>query len=101
MATICVVFSEPDLLRRRVAHDVGDHQVTRVRDRVARVALVVRCLDLDTDARELAGQAAQRGGVLLLGQILAERVAEGREQAADRALDEQVRVDGSCRRSSG
>ena len=95
MATIWSSSGDADLLRRRVAHDVGDHQVTRIGDRVARVALVVRCLDLDTNAGELAGQAAERSGVLLLGQILAERVAKGREQAADRALDEKVRVDRS------
>ena len=34
------------------------------------------------------------GCVLLLGQVLAERVAKGREQATNGALDEKMRVDG-------
>ena len=81
------------LLRGRVAHDVGDRQQARVGHRVARVARRVLGRDLNAHAGELARQATQGLGVLLLGQVLRERVAQGREQPADGALDERVLVD--------
>ena len=58
------------------------------------VALVVLRGHLDADAGELAATGRSSVlAVLLLGQVLRERIVEGVEQAADRALDEEMLVD--------
>ena len=50
-----VVPRQADFLRRRVADDMRNHEMARVGDRVAGVALIVSRLDLHAHARELAG----------------------------------------------